>query len=110
MNIYEKNLKTLTKYYPRIDELIEDAKINLKPELEVIEDYADNKEIILKVKKDGKTFYLNGKRNTQEPAQIWVDSLGELQSNAPIFMMGIGNPTYLQRLVNQVEKKIVIVI
>lgn len=110
MTIYKKNLKTLVKYYPQMDELIENAKVNLKSNLEIYEEYADNKEIILKIKKDGRVCYLNGKRNTEEPAQMWVDSLGKLPSNSPVFIMGIGNATYLQKLVEQSEKRLAIVV
>jgi len=108
MTTYEKNLKTLAGYYPKMDELIEDAKTNLKPKIELYEEYANNGEKILKVKKDRRICYLNGKRNTNEPAEIWVNTLGELQNNAPIFIMGIGNPSYLQELVDRMKKKLVI--
>ena len=78
MTIYEENLKILAKVYPQMDKLIEEAKETHKPELEVIEEKAYTGEMILKIRKGDEEYYLNGKRNTQEPARIWVETLGVL--------------------------------
>lgn len=110
MTQYEENLKVLAEKYPQMDVLIEEAKKNLEPELEVIEETSYEGESILKVKKDNHSCYLNGKRNTREPAQIWVETLGELMLNAPVFMMGVGNWTYLQELTDKTENQITVFI
>lgn len=110
MTIYEKNLKTLAKYYPQMDELIEEAKKNREPELEIVEEISYNGEPILKIKKDDKICYLNGKRNTEEPAQMWVKGLGEFVKNAPVFMMGVGNATYLKELAEHTKNHITIIV
>lgn len=110
MTNYEKNLAVLAKYYPQMDELIKKAQKKLESKLEIFEETADDGTIILKVKRGEKICYLNGKRNTKEPAQIWVQTLGELQTNAPVFMMGTGNPTYLEELITQTKTKITIII
>lgn len=110
MTIYEENLKTLSKVYPQMDELIQEAKEKLKPELEIVEETSYDGEKILKIKKEGRSYYLNGKRNAKEPAKIWVETLGELEENSPVFIMGLGNPTYLKELVEQTKKKITIVV
>ena len=107
MTTYEKNLKTLTRYYPEMDIIIEKAKKNLKTGVEIIEEVAYDGEAILKVKKENRLYYLNGKRNTQEPAEMWVNRLGKLQRNAPVFIVGVGNPSYLKELVRKTENKIV---
>ncbi len=110
MTTYEKNLKTLTRYYPEMDIIIEKAKKNLKTGVEIIEEVAYDGEAILKVKKENRLYYLNGKRNTQEPAEMWVNRLGKLQRNAPVFIVGVGNPSYLKELVRKTENKIVITV
>lgn len=110
MTIYDKNLKTLANYYPQMNELIEKAKINIEPEVELYEEYAYNGEVILKVKKDERVCYLNGKRDTEEAAEIWVETLGELQNNTPVFIMGVGNYNYLKKLVEKTKVRIVIVV
>lgn len=110
MTIYEENLKILAKVYPQMDKLIEEAKETHKPELEVIEEKAYTGEMILKIRKGDEEYYLNGKRNTQEPARIWVETLGVLETNSPIFIMGLGNSTYLEELVEKTENKLIIIV
>ncbi len=110
MTFYEENLQVLAKYYPEMDKLIEEARNNLDPNLEIYQEISNNKEIILKVKKDGHFYYLGGKRDPIGPAKIWVQTLGELQTNAPIFIMGVGNPIYLRELVEYSEKRLTIII
>lgn len=107
---YEKNLKTLARFFDGMDELIETAKEQLEPELEVLEETAYNEQPILKIKKDGQTYYLNGKRNPEEPAQMWMQGIGKLYKNAPIFMVGVGNYTYLKELVEQTEESVTIIV
>lgn len=110
MEMYDKNLKTLAKYYPKLDELIEKARENMKKKLEIYEEWSNNGERILKIEKDRRICYLNGKRNAVDAAEKWVGSIGMLQENAPILIEGIGNETYLLELISKVEKKLVIVV
>ena len=110
MTIYEENLKALSAKYSRMDELIEEAKEKMEPELEIIEEVSYDGEPIIKVQKEGRTCYLNGKRNTKEPAEKWVETLGKLPNNAPVFIMGLGNPSYLKELAEHTKKKITIII
>ncbi len=110
MTTYEKNLKILAKYYPGMDTIITEAKDHMEPDLEIVEESAYDGTTVLKIKKDHKSYYLNGKRNTKDPAKMWVDTLRELQRNAPVLMMGVGNPSYLQELVERTEKRITIIV
>lgn len=110
MELYEKNLDTLKKYYPEMDVLIKDAKNDLDEALQITEEISDDDRRILKVSREGHACYLNGKRNSIEPAKLWVESLGELETNAPVFIMGTGNETYLQELVKETKKQIAIVV
>ena len=50
--MYEKNLKVLAKYYPQMDELIENAKKDINNEIEVLEEESYNGEPVLKIKKE----------------------------------------------------------
>lgn len=110
MTLYEKNLKTLNKYYPQMDSLIENARKDLKEEIEIMEERSDDGEVILKIEKENKTVYLNGKRNAKEPAEIWVKTLGKLQRNAPVLMVGVGNGSYLKELVEQTKNRISMIV
>lgn len=108
MTVYEKNLQALSDKYTDMDKLIEEAKDNFKEEIEVKEERSVDGKVILKVKKNGRTCYLNGKRNTKEPAEMWVKSQKKLFPNAPIFIMGVGNWTYIEELIEQAENRVVI--
>ena len=108
--MYEKNLKTLAHHYQEMDKMIREAKEVMKTDIEVIKEESNEGNPILKVRKDGKCYYLNGKRNTTEPAKMWVNSLGKLQPNASVLMVGVGNPSYLKELVEQTDNRITIII
>ena len=110
MSYYRKNLKTLALYYPELDKKLDYCRNNLKEEFEIIEEESYDGNKILKVRKDKRTCYLNGKRNSQEAAQVWVQTLGEMQRNSPILLMGIGNYFYLKELVEQTDNRITIII
>lgn len=110
MTVYEKNLKTLAEYYPDMDRLIMEGEKKIVPKFEILSEIADDGEHILIIKKEGHTFYLNGKRNTEEPARIWMKTLGILQPNAPILLMGVGNHTYLRELVEQSSNRLAIIV
>lgn len=110
MTYYEENLKVLAKYYPKMDELIEEARNSLEPKIEIYEEISKDNEVILKIKTDERVCYLGGKRDAAGPAKIWVKTLGELQTNAPIFIMGVGNPIYLRELVNYSKNRLMIVV
>ena len=51
MTMYEKNLKVLAKYYPQMDELIENAKKDINNEIEVLEEESYNGELCFKNQK-----------------------------------------------------------
>ncbi len=110
MTTYEKNLKTLAVYYPEMDRMIEKAEKEAESDIEVIEETSYDDEGILKITKDGKTCYLNGKRDTKEAAQSWVKTLGKLPRNTPVLLMGVGNYFYLKELAEQMEHKITIIV
>lgn len=110
MNNYKKNLETLARYYPEMDILIKNAQKELKEQIKVEEETANDGEQILKVIKDGRTCYLNGKRDTKEAAHVWYQTLGELAPNAPVFILGVGNEYYLKELAEQTKNRITIIV
>ena len=108
MTVYEKNLKALGEQYPDMDTLIQEARETETDDVEILEEESFDGETILKIKKDDQVCYLNGKRNTREPAQMWVKSQKTLYPNAPVIVMGVGNWTYLEELVEKTENRVVI--
>ncbi len=113
MTRYEKNIKVISKHYEEFDVLLEEGKRNLENDLMIFEETSYDGNQILKVKKEGRILYLSGKRNSQEPVQLWVkwlQSVTEIHRNTTILIMGTGNPLYLEELVNQIEEKLVIIV
>ena len=110
MTMYEKNIKTLADYYPEMDQRIMEARAEQKQVLEIFEETSCDGEKILKIKKDDRICYLNGKRNAVEAAQSWVKTLGDLVRDTPVLMMGIGNFSYLKELAEQTKKRLTIII
>ena len=58
MTIYEKNIQTLSRYYPEMDYNIDKAKHELKENYTIIEEKSNDGLPVLKVKKDGHCCYL----------------------------------------------------
>ncbi len=108
--VYEKNLESLERHFPGMKKLIEEAKEELEFKLNITEEMACDGNHILKIEKDGHMYYLNGKRNSEEAAKVWMQGIGELLPNAPVFMVGVGNYTYLRNLVEETKKQITIVV
>ncbi len=110
MTLYEQNLRVLAEIYPQMDVLINNARKDSDSEIEVLIERAYDGNEIFKVKKGEKVFYLNGKRDTQEAAKIWVETLGELPTNTPVFIMGVGNYFYLLELAERMKNKLTIIV
>lgn len=110
MNIYEQNLKILADSYSGMDQIIENARDKMEKKIELKDEISYDERRILKIVKDGQSYYLNGRRNSIEPAQKWFSKLGDLQKNAPIFIEGVGNETYLCELAKQSKRSLAIIV
>ncbi len=110
MTLYEKNIKTLAKYYPGMDQNIGTAKKQIEEDVEVIEEISEEGETILKVKKDGRCCYLAGKRNAKLPPHEWFLEQGKILENYNFIFMGLGNIGYLRELIEQVDVRLNIII
>ena len=76
MTIYEKNIQTLSRYYPGMDYNIDKAKHELKENYTIIEEKIKRWNACFKGKKDGHCCYLGGKRNAQKPPEEWLEAQG----------------------------------
>ena len=57
MNLYDRNIETLARYYPGMDKLIEQYKNESDSDLKIFEDVNIDGEKITKIQKDNKLFY-----------------------------------------------------
>ena len=110
MTIYEKNIQTLSRYYPEMDYNIDKAKHELKENYTIIEEKSNDGLPVLKVKKDGHCCYLGGKRNAQKPPEEWLKAQGDLCDGYTYIMLGIGNIGYLRELIEHVDFRLNIII
>ena len=111
-NRRNENLEVLDKLYPGMKELIEERKEKLlkKEQIDIEEELSVEGEIILKVKKDGRELYLSGRRSPYGPAQNQISLLGKIENTAPIFMIGLGNPHYLEELLDRTDDSVMILV
>lgn len=98
--LLDKNLNFLDKKYPGICKLIEERKKELleKENLEVLEEENLEEQDILKVRRNGRTLYLAGKRSANMSAENQIQVLGRIEASAPIFIIGMGNICYLSKI------------
>lgn len=108
-NFFEKNLSAMEKWYPVYAEAIRNEKYE-KDELEIITEYSSDENLIYKIKQEDRTLYLNGKRNTEEPLQMWMERLGQIHEYAPVVLFGLGSGLYLKKLIANSSEKVNVVV
>lgn len=106
--IFEKNLKAMEKWYAPFAEALREESLKSGEEEIIIEKSCDG-EPIFRVQKDGKNLYLGGKRNAREPVQMWMERMGKLPEQTPVFLFGLGSGAYLKELVHNTNEKVNIV-
>ncbi len=110
MTIYEKNIQTLSKYYPGMDYNIDKAKHELKENYTIIEEKSNDGMPVLKVKRMAIVVILEEKRNAQKPPEEWLEAQGDLCDGYTYIMLGIGNIGYLRELIEHVDFRLNIII
>lgn len=107
--IWDRNLKAMEKWYPAFADMIREEKYT-KDDLEIIPEISWDGEMIFRIKKEDRVLYLEGKRNTREPVQMWLERLGEVHKYAPVFLFGTGNGSYLKALIHNTQKEVNVVV
>ena len=111
-DILDNNLQFLDEKYPGMKELILEKREELleAEQLEVlVEENLENEEI-LKVRRNGRTLYLAGKRSAHLSAENQVQALGKIEQSAPIFMVGMGNICYLEAILKATSRESVVLL
>jgi len=107
--LFEKNLKAMEKWYPDFAAAIRSGTYE-KDEVEIVDEYSLDGNLIYQVKRESRSLYLNGKRNTEEPLQLWIDRLGKIEDYAPIVLLGLGSGLYLKKLICHTSDKVNVVV
>ncbi len=107
-----RNLDALEKRFPGISKMIEERKEELLEQeaLQIAEETAFTGEEILTIKKDGRKLYLAGRRDPMAHPQNQIQVLGEIVTNAPVFILGMGNLHYLEELADRTDENIVLLL
>ena len=109
MTLYEKNIEILNEKYSGMGLLFDKALSMCEENIDIWEEHNEESSVI-KVNIDGKSIYLSGKRNRNDPVLNWINNLGNLYTNAPIFIEGVGNPDYLNALIDYASVELAIVV
>ena len=107
MTVYDKNIELLNEKFSGMGDLFKLALSSSEDDTIITTKEECENEVII-VEKDGKNFYLCGKRDRKSPIEYWINSLGSLMMDAPILIEGVGNSDYLIELVNKTENKVTI--
>lgn len=107
--ILEKNLKAMEKWYPGFADAIRKEEYK-KDELALDAELSWDGELIYRVHKDGRSLYLNGKRNAKAALEVWSERVGELHKYAPAVLLGIGSGLYLKRLLKTVDETVNVIL
>lgn len=108
-DIFEQNLKAMDKWYPSFSEAIRTGRY-VEDDLKIDMEYSSDGEKIYRVNKDGRSLYLNGKRNAGEPVQTWRERMGEIHKYAPVFLLGLGTGSYLKALAADVDQTVNVIV
>lgn len=101
--VYEKNMEALKEKYPVWEYILKNVK-RKKRNFDVIAEQSLMGETILKVKKDEKELYLNGKYAPSAVIDRWFEKQGEIEEYAPIVIVGISNGEHIRQIMERVPK------
>lgn len=94
-------MEALRQKYPGWATIIENRK-RKKRNFDVIVEQSMMGDTILKVNKNGKVFYLNGKYAPSAVVERWLEHQGKIEEYAPIVIIGIANGYHIQRILESV--------
>lgn len=106
------NLKVLEERFCGITDLIEQKKQELleKEHICIQQETAFTGEQILTVEKNGRRLYLAGRRDPGQHAQNQISVLGKIVPNAPVFILGMGNLHYLEKINEAADESVQVLI
>ncbi len=109
VDIFERNLKAMEKWYPAFAKLIREGKYE-EDDTKIWVEWSEDGEKIFRIEAGGKKLFLNGKRNAKDPVEMWQERIGEVHKYAPVFLFGIGNGAYLKSLIHNSPKEANVVV
>lgn len=100
--IYESNMEALKKKYPVWAVFLENKR--KKRNFDVVPEKSLMGDTILKIKKDGRELYLNGKYAPSAVTDRWFEKQETIEEYAPIVIVGISNGEHIRRIMERVPE------
>lgn len=100
--IYKQNITALRNKYPAWANIIKNR--HKKKNIDVIVEKSVTGDTILKVKKNGKILYLNGKYAPDEVGKQWIKKQGKIDAYATIVILGISNGVHIKQIMESAPK------
>ncbi len=101
--VYEKNMEALNKRFPGMAKVVKEHYYHLDKDVLVDVEYAEDASPILRITKDNRVLYLNGKRNPQNTVKRYFQGWEKLNRATPIFIVGMGNVVLLKYLLEHTD-------
>ncbi|MEY8519214.1 6-hydroxymethylpterin diphosphokinase MptE-like protein [Lachnospiraceae bacterium 29-84] len=108
--IYERNISAMEKRFPGMRKIIEEGRKTVKQGIEVDLGLAQDESPIVRLKRNGHSLYVSGKRQPRERAKRIIERWGTLNRASTIFVLGTGDVAFLKELLDTTEKEINIMV
>jgi Uncharacterized protein conserved in bacteria len=105
MDLYQSNLKFLTKHYPALLKVIDDT--NEEGQEEVILTRSNEPNFV--VTSEGNSYFLHSRYSAKEEAKKWVHTLKEKMESQYILIIGIGLGFFLEELLAATKAKYIFI-
>ncbi|AIQ14808.1 motility associated factor glycosyltransferase family protein [Paenibacillus durus] len=106
MDLYQSNVKFLTKNYPALLQILENTEEETRDEVVLTR----NNEPNLVVTSDGNSYFLHSRYSAKEESKKWIHTLKEkIESSKHILIFGIGLGFFLEELLATTKAKYIFI-
>lgn len=104
--LFDKNIAFLDKKFAGLGSMIIEKSKEVQEEIELETGVSVDGQLLIKVLCEDKSWYLNGRRNALEPVKSWVEYMEKISRGATISLIGMGNGSYLEQMVEIAEENV----
>lgn len=108
--IYERNIAAMERRFSGMAKALERKGSRADQGVEIDLEYAQDGSPILKLRKDGRSLYVSGKRQPRERAKRIIEDWGVLNRASTIFVLGTGDVVFLRELLEATPKEVNIMV
>ncbi len=104
--LFEKNIAFLDEKFAGMGSLVLKKSKEIEEEIELEEGVSADGQVLLRVSRGDRAWFLNGRRNALEPVKKWTENIEKIVKGASVSLIGIGNGSYLEQLVSIAEENV----